>query len=358
MFSLRTHKIKFDSLFFSFIIRVSQKQIAVFAFCILIRFVALPSFFLSLKYMAEKIIEVQHLAKQFGTFEAVKDVSFSVYKGDVFGFLGPNGAGKSTTIRCMLSLIKPTSGHIRLFGQPLASQRSEILGRTGCIIEKPDFHKYLSAYTNLALCSRISGVTSTRKKILEMLDFVGLVGREKHLVGSFSHGMKQRLGIAQALLHNPDLIILDEPTTGLDPQGIIDIRNLILRLRDEQHKTVLLSSHLLSEIEIIANRMVIINRGKSVVEGEVATLLNSEDLVVSIEVDKPLHAQKLISIHLPHLFQGIRLTAHSIHMSIKKAEIAEVNQLLTREGIAVFGIQSKRKLEDYFINMISEHAHS
>lgn len=308
--------------------------------------------------MAEKIIEVQHLAKQFGTFEAVKDVSFTVYKGDVFGFLGPNGAGKSTTIRCMLSLIKPTSGHIRLFGHPLASQRSEILSRTGCIIEKPDFHKYLSAYTNLSLCSRISGVTSTRKKILEMLDFVGLAEREKHLVGGFSHGMKQRLGIAQALLHNPDLIILDEPTTGLDPQGIIDIRNLILRLRDEQHKTVVLSSHLLSEIEIIANRMVIINRGKSVVEGEVATLLTSEELVVNIEVDMPLRAQELISIHFPYLRQSIRIEDQVLHLNIKKSEISDVNQVLTREGISVFGIQSKRKLEDYFINMISEHAHS
>ena len=306
--------------------------------------------------MDEKIIEVKHLAKKFGSFDAVKDVSFTVYKGDVFGFLGPNGAGKSTTIRCMLSLIKPDAGHIQLFGKTLGTHRSQILARTGCIIEKPDFYKYLSAYTNLSLSARISGGSTSKKKIMEMLDFVGLAGREKHLVGGFSHGMKQRLGIAQALLHNPDLIVLDEPTTGLDPQGIIDIRNLILRLRDEQKKTILLSSHLLSEIEIIANRMVIINKGKSVVEGEVSTLLNSEEMVVSIEVDKPLEAQGLIFTHFPQVFPSVKLVNHTLNMSIKKAEIARLNQVLSSQGIAVFAIQSKRKLEDYFINMINEHA--
>ena len=306
--------------------------------------------------MKEKIIEVKHLAKKFGTFDAVKDVSFTVYKGDVFGFLGPNGAGKSTTIRCMLSLIKPDAGHIQLFGKTLDTHRSQILARTGCIIEKPDFYKYLSAFTNLSLSSRISGGSTSRKEIMEILDFVGLAGREKHLVGGFSHGMKQRLGIAQALLHNPDLIVLDEPTTGLDPQGIIEIRNLILRLRDEQQKTILLSSHLLSEIEIIANRMVIINKGESVVEGEVSTLLNSEEMVVSIEVDKPLEAQILISTHFSHVLPSVKIAQDTLTMNIKKAEIASLNQLLTSQGISVFAIQSKRKLEDYFINMINEHA--
>ena len=139
-------------------------------------------------------------------------------------------------------------------------------------IEKADFYKYLSAYQNLAIFARLSGIKVSRREIEAMIDLVGLSGREKDKVAGYSHGMKQRLGIAQALLHQPELIILDEPTTGLDPQGIIDIRNLILRLRNEQGKTVLLSSHLLSEIELIANRMVIINKGKTVVEGEVATL--------------------------------------------------------------------------------------
>lgn len=311
--------------------------------------------YLAEQIMSEKVIEVQHLAKKFGTFEAVKDVSFTVYKGDVFGFLGPNGAGKSTSIRCMLSLIKPDSGTIQLFGKSLTESRSQILARTGSIIEKPDFYKYLSAYRNLDIFSRISGAPSSRKEIMEMLDFVGLAGREKDKVGGFSHGMKQRLGIAQTLLHNPDLIILDEPTTGLDPQGIIDIRNLILRLRDEQHKTVLLSSHILSEIEIIANRMVIINKGRSVVEGDVKTLLNSEELVVNMEVDQVQAAINILEKHFPKV--SIILTENNyLQMAINKSEISAFNKLLIENGIAVFSIESKRKLEDYFIKIITENA--
>ena len=143
------------------------------------------------------IIEVKNLSKKFGTFEAVKDVSFTVNKGDVFGFLGPNGAGKSTTIRCMLSLIAPNSGTIAIFGKNLANHRSQILNNIGCIIEKPDFYRYLSAEKNLEIFARISGRDSSKKEIQEMLEFVGLDGRGKDKVKGFSHGMKQRLGIAQ-----------------------------------------------------------------------------------------------------------------------------------------------------------------
>ncbi len=303
--------------------------------------------------MMEPIIQVKHLAKNFGTFEAVKDVSFTVYKGDVFGFLGPNGAGKSTSIRCMLTLLKPDSGSIEIFGRSLAKNRSEILAKTGSIIEKPDFYTYLSAFRNLEIFSRISGTPSSRKEIMDMLDFVGLAGREKDNVGGFSHGMKQRLGIAQTLLHKPDLIILDEPTTGLDPQGIIDIRNLILRLRDEQHKTVLLSSHILSEIEIIANRMVIINKGKSVVEGEVSALLNSEELVLKLEVNEPEKAVNIIHKHFPHL-TILGTDNQQLNLSISKVAIGELNKTLVQYGLLVYSIESKRKLEDYFIKIIAD----
>ena len=164
---------------------------------------------------SETIIEVENLAKRFGTFEAVKDVSFSVNRGDVFGFLGPNGAGKSTTIRCLLSLITPDAGSIKLFGKSFKTDRSAILSNIGSIIEKPDFYKYLSAQKNLEIFARVSGANVSKKEIQEMLEFVGLGDRGKHKLGGFSHGMKQRLGIAQTLLHKPDLIILDEPTTGL-----------------------------------------------------------------------------------------------------------------------------------------------
>lgn len=297
------------------------------------------------------IIEVSHLAKNFGTFEAVKDVSFTVNKGDVFGFLGPNGAGKSTTIRCLLSLIQPDRGSIKLFGKSLEQDRSSILRNIGSIIEKPDFYKYLSAQKNLEIFARISGAEVSSKEIAEMLDFVGLGNRAKHKVKGFSHGMKQRLGIAQTLLHKPDLIILDEPTTGLDPQGIIEIRNLILRLKNEQNKTILLSSHQLSEIELIANRMVIINQGRSIVEGEVAALLNSDETVVRIEIDEAEQGLKLVAESMKDV-HVIQSGPNELEVTLSKQRVPELTRALVASGCAIHAIEPKRKLEDYFIKTI------
>lgn len=237
--------------------------------------------------MSRVIIEVNHLKKSYGNFEAVRNISFKVMEGNVFGFLGPNGAGKSTTIRILLSLISADSGEVKLFDKDIYTDRSNILRRVGCIVEKPDFYKYLSAENNIAIAARISGAQVSKTQIHEMLEFVGLKGREKHKVGGFSHGMKQRLGFAQALIHDPELIILDEPTTGLDPQGIIDIRNLILKLKNERNKTIFLSSHILSEIELIADRMVIINKGETIAEGNVQDMLSAQELIVVFTVDDP-----------------------------------------------------------------------
>ncbi len=300
----------------------------------------------------EKIIEVSHLVKHFGKFKAVEDVSFDVFRGDVFGFLGPNGAGKSTTIRSLLSLIKPTSGQLKLFGKDLSDNRNYILQRIGCIVEKPDFYKYLSAEKNIEIFARISGVDVTKKKVHEIIEFVGLKGREKDKLGGFSHGMKQRLGIAQTLIHDPELIILDEPTTGLDPQGIIDIRNLILQLKNERNKTILLSSHILSEIELIANRMVIINKGKTIVQGSVTELLNAQELIVSFKVDDTEKAKQIIQSSSLNLgIESVEGTSISIHISQEK--IPMLNKLLCDSGVSVFSIEAKRKLEDYFLKLIS-----
>jgi ABC-type multidrug transport system ATPase subunit len=299
----------------------------------------------------ETVIKVEHLAKSFGSFQAVKDVSFTVSRGDVFGFLGPNGAGKSTTIRCLLSLIKPNAGNIELFGKSYTNSRSEILSKIGSIIEKPDFYKYLSAQKNLEIFARISGASVSKSQIGEMLEFVGLAGRGGDKIGGFSHGMKQRLGIAQTLLHQPDLIILDEPTTGLDPQGIVEIRNLILRLKNEQNKTILLSSHQLSEIELIANRMVIINKGKSIVEGEVQDLLNAQELVVHLEVDAVEKAKQVISAHFSNA-QFVGETATELEVAIEKQQVPNLNKALIENGVQVFALEPKRKLEDFFMKIV------
>ena len=302
--------------------------------------------------MSNTIIKVQHLSKRFGTFQAVKDVSFEVNKGDVFGFLGPNGAGKSTTIRCLLSLIKADAGSLELFGKNLSTDRNEILRQTGSIIEKPDFYKYMSARKNLEVFARISGADVDASDIQNMLEFVGLGDRGPHKVGGFSHGMKQRLGIAQTLLHNPELIILDEPTTGLDPQGIIEVRNLILKLKNEQHKTILLSSHQLSEIELIANRMVIINKGVSIVEGEVAELLNSTELMVSYEVENANDLVNYLTNAKPALhFQVI--SDRIVEIALNKNEVPALTEELIHARIRIHAIEPKRKLEDYFMKIIA-----
>jgi len=301
----------------------------------------------------EKIIEVSNLVKHFGKFKAVENVSFDVFRGDVYGFLGPNGAGKSTTIRTILSLITPTSGQIKLFGKDLSGNRSYILKRIGCIVEKPDFYKYLSAEKNLEIFARVSGVDVSRSKVHEIIEFVGLKGRERDKLGGFSHGMKQRLGIAQTLIHDPELIILDEPTTGLDPQGIIDIRNLILQLKNERNKTVLLSSHILSEIELIANRMVIINKGKTIVQGSVNDLLNAQELIVSFVVGDVNKTKQVVGSSSLNVSIESE-TATSIALHIAQEKIPVLNKLLCDNGINVFSIEAKRKLEDYFLKLISE----
>ncbi|HHJ53540.1 MAG TPA: ABC transporter ATP-binding protein, partial [Caldithrix abyssi] len=213
--------------------------------------------------MPEEVIVIRNLTKKFGRITAVNGLNLTVHRGDVFGFLGPNGAGKSTTIRMMLGLVRPSSGSINIFGQPLQSDRKTILSRVGAIVEKPDFYIYLTAFQNLKLLANISGRPIADSRIWEMLETVGLADRAHSKVKSFSHGMKQRLGIAQALLHDPDLIILDEPTTGLDPQGMKEIRDLIRQLSREQGKTIFLSSHILKEIEEVATRVVIIDKGSA-----------------------------------------------------------------------------------------------
>ncbi len=301
--------------------------------------------------MSNPILSIKQLSKHFGKFHAVKDVNITVNTGDVYGFLGPNGAGKSTTMRCMLSLIQADQGSIELFGQSITQHRSQILARVGSLIEKPDFYKYLSAYKNLQLFSRISGKPSSSQEIREMLDFVGLAGRENDRVGGFSHGMRQRLGIAQTLLHQPDLIVLDEPTTGLDPQGIIDMRNLILRLKNEQKKTIILSSHNLSEVELICNRMVIIHQGKSIVEGNVAELLNEDEQIIRIQTDS-LSLPKLIQL-LQTNYQPLQVNEQFVEISLLKENIPALNAQIVAADLPIFAIEAKRKLEDYFINLLA-----
>ena len=296
------------------------------------------------------IIEIKDLSKSFGSFKAVDNISLTVNQGDIYGFLGPNGAGKSTTIRMMMSLIQPSSGYINIFGMPLSQHRISIARRIGAIVEKPDFYLYLTAAKNLEFLGKLSGADVSKKSIDAILDTVGLLDRASSKVKTFSYGMKQRLGIAQALLHNPDLIVLDEPTNGLDPVGVKEIRELILSLSREQNKTIFLSSHILSEVEIIATNMVIINKGCTIVEGNVQELLNKGLLKVNFTVDKPKQALECLNTSRFNS-SNIVITDTAITIETEQSFISDINSLLVENDIKVEGIQSTRSLEEYFLSI-------
>ncbi|HEY2348918.1 MAG TPA: ABC transporter ATP-binding protein [Puia sp.] len=296
------------------------------------------------------LVTVSHLSKKFKSHDAVNDLSFSVEEGDVYGFLGQNGAGKSTMIRMLLTLVRPTSGNIKIFGSDLYTERKKILSQVGAVIEKPDLYKYLSAYENLSLFARMSGSGNTKKELIAQLEMVGLAGRESDPVKTFSQGMKQRLGIAVALIHNPRLIILDEPTNGLDPQGIADMRNLILHLSRHLHKTIIVSSHLLHEIEQISTRMLIIDEGKKIVEGTVDSLVDPAKTVVEVAVDDPEDAASRLesTIWFSHLKKKEK---HLLIFQLPRHLIPALNRSLVQLEINVLSLQAKNSLEAQFLSL-------
>jgi ABC-2 type transport system ATP-binding protein len=216
-------------------------------------------------------VEARGLVKRYGELTAVDHVNLTVAKGDVFGYLGPNGAGKTTSLRMLLGLIRPTDGSVRLFGRDPLIDGARALDRVAGFVEGPRFYPYFSARRNLRMLADYDG-GDARKRIDEVLDLVELRERESDKVGGYSHGMRQRLGIAASLLRQPRLLLLDEPTTGLDPAGMRDMRDLVRRLAAEGI-TVLLSSHLLGEVEELCNRVAIIRRGKIIYEGSLEDLL-------------------------------------------------------------------------------------
>jgi ABC-2 type transport system ATP-binding protein len=218
-----------------------------------------------------RALVAEHLGKSYGERVAVADVSFTVGRGELFGFLGPNGAGKTTTIRMLVGLVRPTSGRISIAGHDLAADREGALRRLGCIVESPDFYDYLTGRENLEHFARMVDADAV-SRVDELSDLVRLRERLGDRVGTYSLGMRQRLGIAQALLGAPDLLVLDEPANGLDPAGIYDLRALLRRLADERGLGVFVSSHLLGEVEKICDRLAIVHRGHVLAEGTMAEL--------------------------------------------------------------------------------------
>ena len=302
------------------------------------------------------IVNVSHLSKKFRGNTVVDDLSFTVNEGDVYGFLGQNGAGKSTTIRMLLTLITPSSGDIELFGMNLHNERRKILQQIGAVTEKPDLYKYLTGYENLSLFARMSGIRAVKKNLVNQLEMVGIADRAGDKVRTYSQGMKQRLGIAVALIHDPRLIILDEPTNGLDPQGIADMRNLILHLSRHLQKTIIVSSHLLSEIEQISTRMLIIDKGKKMVEGAVAALVDPAKSIVEAEVSNPPSATELIK-STPWAAHLRNKTSTSLIFQLPKNQIPDLNRELVKLDINVLSLQAKNSLEDYFLSLTGSKQH-
>lgn len=301
------------------------------------------------------IIEANTLTKKFKELTAVDSLSFSVSKGEVYGFLGQNGAGKSTTIRMLLTLVQPTSGRIAILGNELTHHRKEVLQQVGAIVEKPDLYNYLTALENISIMARLSGVKLSKTELLKHLDRVGLKGRAASKVKTFSQGMKQRLGIACALVHNPRLLILDEPTNGLDPQGIADVRNLILQLSRAEGKTIFVSSHLLSEMELIADSMLIIDRGKKVAEGKVGDLLHPADTLVLLETANN-DATKLL-LRDTQWQQYMQRDSEGILLKMHHDDVPALNHFLVQNGVAVFSLRAKHSLEDYLLSLTTPNQH-
>ena len=299
------------------------------------------------------VVAISNLSKTFGEHTVVSDLSFTILPGDVYGFLGQNGAGKSTTMRMILGLIRPDSGSIEIKGKSFSAHRRELLRHIGAIIERPDLYNYLSGWDNLRLFANLSGENVSDKRLREVLETVQLTGREKDKVKAYSQGMKQRLGIAIALAHDPDLLILDEPTNGLDPQGIAEMRRLVIHLSRDAGKTVLISSHLLHEMEQMATRMLIMHKGKKVVEGTIQDLLHPDDALVEVNLlpDDDLQSAVGSSPWQPFIKE---ISAEKLLLQMNPDRAPALNAWLVAGGFRVLQLQSRHSLEAYFLSLTDD----
>ena len=293
------------------------------------------------------MISLTQVTKVFGARKAVDDLSLRVSPGEIFGLLGHNGAGKSTAIGMMLGQVWPTAGSVKVCGHEVTSQRREALLKVGAIFEAPVFYDYLSGWRNLEILSTYTAPTS-RARIAEVIEWVGLTGREQSKVRTYSHGMRSRLALAQALLPKPELLILDEPSDGLDPEGIHEMRQTILRLQRELGLTILLSSHLLNEVEQLCTRIAVLQQGKKVFEGKVADVRAARGRV---NLKTPDFATATALLRERGL---ITATAEERFITLADGHsTAEITQALVASGIAVEGIwQHEQTVEDFYLSLV------
>ena len=293
----------------------------------------------------EPVVRLQGVSKIISSRSLVSDLNLDISPGQVFGFLGPNGAGKTTTIRMMVGLMSISKGDILISGHSVKNEFEKAISQVGAIVENPEMYKFLTGYQNLVHFARMSpGVT--KERITETIERVGLTARIHDKVKTYSLGMRQRLGVAQAILHRPKLLVLDEPTNGLDPQGIRELRDYLRLLTHEEGITVFVSSHLLSEMELMCDTVAIIQNGKLIDVRNLRDEQGSDALIeVGFEVNEAERAVQLLEGEA--VIQG-----NVIVMSLSREQIPEVNARLVREGVQVYGIRSvTRTLEDQFLQV-------
>lgn len=289
------------------------------------------------------ILEVKNLSKSFGGREILKDVSFSLDKGDILGFIGPNGAGKSTTIKCILGLNSLTKGTVLIDGHDITKEFSKAMVKVGAIVENPDLYMYLSGKQNLRLIANYyDGINGD--KIKDVIKLVGLENRINDKVSKYSLGMKQRLGIAAALLNDPDLLILDEPTNGLDPEGIRDLRNLLKKLAKDKNIGILISSHNLAELESFCSSYCIIQNGKIISQTTAKDLKKDDDSVYTIMLDKTRGVKKALGIEVDVVSDD------EIRIHAQKEEIPDIISTLVKNEFRIYSVtEDELSLEDAFL---------
>jgi ABC-2 type transport system ATP-binding protein len=297
-------------------------------------------------------VELKNVTKVIKGRTIIDNINFQVNKGEVFGFLGPNGAGKTTTIRMIVGLMGITDGDITIGGFSIKNKFEEAVGHVGAIVENPEMYKFLSGYQNLVHYARMSkGIT--KEKIDETVELVGLTGRIHDKVKTYSLGMRQRLGLAQCLLHDPEVLILDEPTNGLDPAGIREIRDYLRLLAREKNMAVIVSSHLLSEMEMMCDRIGIIQNGRLIDVQLVQEFVHGTEITYEIEVIPSEKALSLLQLNYPNV-TAIH-SRNGISVELAKEEIPNLVKLFVEEEIQVFGIKEVAKtLEDRFLEVTSE----
>jgi len=302
--------------------------------------------------VSEFIIETNQLTKKFKNRYAVETVNLQIKQGEIYGFLGPNGAGKTTTIRMLLGLARPTYGSIRMFGKDMKKEKLSVLKKVGSLVEYPSYYGHLTAYENLEAIRIL--LDAPKSRIEEVLHIVRLSKEAKRPVKGFSLGMKQRLGIAAALLGNPELLILDEPTNGLDPSGILEIRELVKSMPKEHGITILVSSHLLSEIDQMATQVGIISKGKMIFQDSIETLRQRSQSKISLKVNDTEQAWRML------LSKGIQAEMENKQLYLPHSSdehVSSVIQELVHNRIEVYRVQEEKKsLEEIFLELTGGEA--